>query len=88
MSSKKSNLNSKDHQYMNLAINLAKDRIGLTGLNPSVGCLIVKNDEIISTGQTGLNGRPHAEYNATKNKKKKFTDLHYMQQWNHAHIMV
>ena len=28
MSSKKSNLNSKDHQYMNLAINLAKDRIG------------------------------------------------------------
>jgi len=70
MSSKKSNLNSKDHQYMNLAINLAKDRIGLTGLNPSVGCLIVKNDEIISTGQTGLNGRPHAEYNATKNKKK------------------
>ena len=71
MSSKKSNLNSKDHQYMNLAINLAKDRIGLTGLNPSVGCLIVKNDEIISTGQTGLNGRQHAEYNAIKNKKTK-----------------
>ena len=71
MSSKKSNLNSKDHQYMNLAINLAKDHIGLTGLNPSVGCLIVKNDEIISTGQTGLNGRPHAEYNAIKNNKRK-----------------
>jgi diaminohydroxyphosphoribosylaminopyrimidine deaminase/5-amino-6-(5-phosphoribosylamino)uracil reductase len=88
MSSKKNNLNLKDRQYMDLAINLAKDRIGLTGLNPSVGCLIVKNDEIISTGQTGINGRPHAEYNATKNKKKKFTGLHYMQQWNHAHIMV
>jgi len=71
MSSKKNNLNLKDRQYMDLAINLAKDRIGLTGLNPSVGCLIVKNDEIISTGQTGINGRPHAEYNATKNKKKK-----------------
>ena len=55
---------------MDLAINLAKDRIGLTGLNPSVGCLIVKNDEIISTGQTGINGRPHAEYNAIKNKKR------------------
>ena len=71
MSSKKNNLNLKDHLYMDLAINLAKDRIGLTGLNPSVGCLIVKNDEIISTGQTGLNGRPHAEYNAIKNKKRK-----------------
>ena len=71
MSSKKNNLNSKDRQYMDLAINLAKDRTGLTGLNPSVGCLIVKNDEIISTGQTGLNGRPHAEYNAITNNKSK-----------------
>jgi len=71
MSLKKSNSNSKDHQYMDLAINLAKDRMGLTGLNPSVGCLIVKDDEIISTGQTSLNGRPHAEYNAIKNNIKK-----------------
>ena len=55
---------------MDLAINLARDRIGLTGLNPPVGCLIVKNNEIISTGQTGLNGRPHAEYNAINNKKR------------------
>jgi diaminohydroxyphosphoribosylaminopyrimidine deaminase/5-amino-6-(5-phosphoribosylamino)uracil reductase len=70
MSSKKSNLSSKDHLYMDLAINLARDRIGLTGLNPPVGCLIVKNNEIISTGQTGLNGRPHAEYNAINNKKR------------------
>ena len=71
MSLKKRNSNSKDHQYMDLAINLAKDRMGLTGLNPSVGCLIVKDDEIISTGQTSLNGRPHAEYNAIKNNIKK-----------------
>jgi diaminohydroxyphosphoribosylaminopyrimidine deaminase/5-amino-6-(5-phosphoribosylamino)uracil reductase len=71
MSPKKNNLNQKDHQYMDLAINLAKDRLGLTGLNPSVGCIILKDDEIISTGQTGLNGRPHAEYNAIKNNKRK-----------------
>ena len=75
MSSKKSNLNSKDHQYMNLAINLAKDHIGLTGLNPSVGCLIVKNDEIISTGQT----EDHMP-NIMRSKiiKEKIMDLHYM----------
>ena len=55
---------------MKFALNLASDRLGLTGENPSVGCVIVKNDEIISTGQTSLNGRPHAEYNAIKNCKK------------------
>ena len=55
---------------MNLALNLASDRIGLTGDNPSVGCVIVKNNNLLSTGQTSLNGRPHAEYNAIKNAKK------------------
>ena len=55
---------------MSLALNLAKDRIGLTGENPSVGCVIVKNNEVLSIGQTGKNGRPHAEYNAIKSCKK------------------
>ena len=52
---------------MSLALTLASTHHGLTGENPSVGCVIVKNDEIISIGQTGYNGRPHAEYNAIKN---------------------
>ena len=52
---------------MNLALDLAKSRHGLTGSNPSVGCIIVKNDQIISIGTTSYNGRPHAEYNAIKN---------------------
>ena len=52
---------------MELALKLASARHGLTGVNPSVGCVIVKNDEIISVGQTNYNGRPHAEYNAIKN---------------------
>jgi len=64
MSLKKDKFNKKDKFYMNLAINLAKERIGLTGNNPSVGCVIVKNDQIVSTGQTSLKGRPHAEFNA------------------------
>jgi len=49
---------------MNLALQLASARQGLTGENPSVGCVIVKDDKIISIGQTGFNGSPHAEYNA------------------------
>ena len=67
MSSKKDNFTSQDKKFMQLALKLASVRKGLTGENPSVGCLIVKNDQIISIGQTGLNGRPHAEHNAIKN---------------------
>ncbi|MDC2970578.1 bifunctional diaminohydroxyphosphoribosylaminopyrimidine deaminase/5-amino-6-(5-phosphoribosylamino)uracil reductase RibD, partial [Candidatus Pelagibacter sp.] len=67
MSTKKDKFSKKDKDYMKLAINLAKARKGLTGENPSVGCLIVKNDKIVSIGQTGYNGRPHAEFNAIEN---------------------
>ena len=67
MSSKKDKFTLKDKKYMKLALNLARARKGLTGDNPSVGCLIVKNDKIVSIGQTGYNGRPHAEHNAVKN---------------------
>ncbi len=70
MSTKKDKFNHKDHLYMNLALNLARERIGLTGENPSVGCVIVKNDEVISFGQTGFNGRPHAETVAISKCKK------------------
>lgn len=46
---------------MSLAINLAKKNLGLTAPNPSVGCVIVKNNQIIATGITSIGGRPHAE---------------------------
>ncbi len=52
---------------MEIALDLARSREGLTGTNPSVGCVIVKNNNIISIGQTSYNGRPHAEFNAIKN---------------------
>ena len=48
MSTKKDKFNYKDHFYMNLALNLARDRFGLTGENPSVGCVIVKDNNVIS----------------------------------------
>ena len=58
---------------MRLALNLAKAHKGLTGDNPSVGCVITKNDKIISIGKTGHNGRPHAEHNAIKNSIEKLS---------------
>ena len=71
MSTKRDKFSLKDKNFMTLALNLARARKGLTGENPSVGCLIVKNDKIISIGQTGFDGRPHAEYNAIKNSLEK-----------------
>ncbi|MBM5781872.1 MAG: bifunctional diaminohydroxyphosphoribosylaminopyrimidine deaminase/5-amino-6-(5-phosphoribosylamino)uracil reductase RibD [Pelagibacterales bacterium] len=49
---------------MSYAINLSKKNLGITAPNPCVGCVIVKNGEIITTGVTQKNGRPHAEKNA------------------------
>jgi diaminohydroxyphosphoribosylaminopyrimidine deaminase / 5-amino-6-(5-phosphoribosylamino)uracil reductase len=70
MSTKKDKFSFKDRLYMELALDLAKARSGLTGTNPSVGCVIVKNDAIISIGQTSINGRPHAELNAIRNSNE------------------
>ena len=56
--------NKFNNRMMSFAISLAEQRIGLTGENPSVGCVIVKNNKIISFGQTGLGGTPHAEVDA------------------------
>ncbi len=67
MSTKKDKFTNQDKNFMKLALNLANARRGLTGDNPSVGCVIVKNNNIISIGQTGYNGRPHAEHNAISN---------------------
>ena len=49
MSTKKDKFSKKDKSYMELALRLASARHGHTGVNPSVGCVIVKNDEIISS---------------------------------------
>ena len=54
--------------FSRLAFNLAEINLGKTSRNPSVGCIVVKNGSVISSGLTSLNGRPHAEFNALKKK--------------------
>ena len=55
------------HQhYMRFALNLALRHRGKTSDNPSVGCVLVKDNVIIGTGTTALSGRPHAEIEALK----------------------
>ena len=46
---------------MRRAIDLAAAQVGRTGGNPAVGCVIVKDGEIVGEGATADGGRPHAE---------------------------
>ena len=61
---------TKNHNFfIDLAFNLAEKNLGQTGLNPSVGSIVVKNNSVISSGVTSSNGRPHSEHNALKKIK-------------------
>lgn len=53
-----------DETLMRRAIQLAQARVGLTGENPAVGCVIARGGKIIGEGATGEGGRPHAEEQA------------------------
>ncbi len=55
---------SQDEKHMQMALELAWRGIGLAEPNPAVGCVIVKNGEVIGRGWHGKFGGPHAEINA------------------------
>lgn len=54
-----------DLRFMSATIRLSERHVGLTGTNPSVGTLIVRDDgdgpRIVGRGITAVGGRPHAE---------------------------
>lgn len=53
-----------DLRFMGRAIALAKARMGQTWPNPAVGCVIVRDGELVSEAATASGGRPHAEEQA------------------------
>ncbi|QCI24501.1 bifunctional diaminohydroxyphosphoribosylaminopyrimidine deaminase/5-amino-6-(5-phosphoribosylamino)uracil reductase RibD [Buchnera aphidicola (Muscaphis stroyani)] len=61
----------KDEFYMNRAIKISKLGQFTTSPNPNVGCVIVKNDNIIGEGWHNQFGENHAEINALKIAGKK-----------------
>ena len=61
-------MKTNHNNFIKLAFNLAKINLGKTKSNPSVGCVVVKNDSVISSGFTSINSRPHAELNSLKKK--------------------
>ena len=61
-------------EYMQHAIRLAKKGLYTTDPNPSVGCVIVKNDEIVGEGWHQRAGEAHAEINALEQAGDKARD--------------
>ncbi len=61
--------------YMKIALNLAKERKGFTHPNPTVGAVIVKDNQIIGKGYHYKAGYLHAEREAIKDAKEKGYDL-------------
>jgi diaminohydroxyphosphoribosylaminopyrimidine deaminase/5-amino-6-(5-phosphoribosylamino)uracil reductase len=58
-------------KYIERCLQIAKNGIGTTRPNPSVGAVVVLNDEIIGEGFTSSYGNNHAEVNAINSVKKK-----------------
>ena len=58
-------------KFINQAHDIALKNLGKTFPNPSVGCIVCKNNKIISKAVTSSTGRPHAEEIALKKAGKK-----------------
>ena len=66
--------NAVDHQFMSEALAEAQKALYLSNPNPRVGCVIVKDGEIIGRGFTQKVGEAHAEIQALADAKSKGKD--------------
>ena len=64
----------QDHEWMSMALAEAKKSLFISNPNPRVGCIIVKNNQIIGVGHTQAAGFDHAEIAALKDAKSKNFD--------------
>ncbi|WP_342268903.1 bifunctional diaminohydroxyphosphoribosylaminopyrimidine deaminase/5-amino-6-(5-phosphoribosylamino)uracil reductase RibD [Spiroplasma endosymbiont of Aspidapion aeneum] len=67
-------MNDNDLKFMKVAMKLSKKGINYVDDNPMVGCVIVKNNKIISKGYHKKSGSNHAEIEAIINLKSVVTD--------------
>src|SRR5687767_266813 len=57
---------SADREFMQRALALAREGIGMTSPNPMVGAVVVKKGKILGQGYHRQVGLPHAEVEALK----------------------
>ena len=62
---------AKDLRYMTRALELAREKEGLTRPNPPVGAVVVKNGRVVGEGAHPKAGQPHAEPLALKQAGKR-----------------
>lgn len=61
-----SEFSAADHEYMAQALRLAEKGLFGTSPNPRVGCVIVRNGEVVGEGWHERAGTPHAEVHALR----------------------
>jgi diaminohydroxyphosphoribosylaminopyrimidine deaminase / 5-amino-6-(5-phosphoribosylamino)uracil reductase len=64
-------VNEHDIRFMQHALELARRGIGLASPNPTVGCVIVRDGQIVGEGFHQYDWRDHAEIAALKSAKEK-----------------
>ncbi len=64
-------MTKRDQEFMALALQLAKKGLYTTSPNPRVGCVLVKDNEIIGQGFHLKAGQGHAEVNALADAKQR-----------------
>ena len=60
-----------DYRYMAQALRLAERGLYTTTPNPRVGCVLVRNTEVVGAGWHEIAGGPHAEVNALSQARKR-----------------
>ncbi len=64
-----------DEAWMRQAIGLSEQVLYLTAPNPRVGCLIVRDGQVLGQGATAAAGGPHAEVAALRDARQKGHDV-------------
>src|SRR5215468_1556596 len=64
-------MNDHDIRFMQRALELARQGVGLAAPNPTVGCVLVNNSQIIGEGFHQYDSRDHAEIVALKSAGEK-----------------
>src|SRR5215831_9835377 len=64
-------MNDRDIRFMQRALELARKGVGLASPNPTVGCVIVNNGQIVGEGFHQFDWRDHAEVVALKTAGEK-----------------
>jgi len=64
--SKRDSMPNRDERFMLAALEVARTAVGRTGDNPSVGCVIVRDEKVVAQGCTQPPGGSHAEVMAVR----------------------